>query len=513
MVEESWLWVLFVGALSFSILLQWGLNRKRKLKLPPGPTAWPIVGCVFGLPRLNPPEKLFNKLSEKYGELMLLQLGSWSIVVTSSARMAMEILKTHDNEFANRPDVISSRLNFNNTGLIQMHSTNPLFKRTRRMFSAEIVSPRKVLETGVIRRKQTLRTLRSIVQDFDAGRSVNFTHEMKTLAMNLSMSICFGTDYATKVNDEAEALIHTYGKMMAIWTRRSLGAIFPALRWLDLDGIESGFADVELQLRTNITALIEKKKQEMSMWSAEDIQAGANEGDVMTKFLSMEGEDRCSEDQLISVVFTILLAGTDTVFNVVTEAMYALLMHPNFYHRAVEELDAVVGKSRLVEEADIPKLPMIQNIIKETFRIKPAGPSLVPRKNFEACEVAGYHIPANTTVFVNCIPLKRDPSFWDSPDEFNPDRFIDSKVTVLGSDFNYLPFGYDKRTCPGLNLGMITVQYILAACLQCISWKLSRPRRLDIETDDDPRKVDDVMVDGKQRVDPALLEFAPQPVK
>lgn len=154
MVEELWLWVLFVGVLSFSILLQWGLNRKCKLKFLFGLIVWLIVGCVFGLLRLNLFEKLFNKFLEKYGEFMFLQLGLWLIVVMFSVRMVMEIFKIYDNEFVNCLDVISFCFNFNNMGLIQMYSINLFFKRMCCMFSVEIVLLRKVLEMGVIRRKQ-----------------------------------------------------------------------------------------------------------------------------------------------------------------------------------------------------------------------------------------------------------------------------------------------------------------------------------------------------------------------
>lgn len=205
---------------------------------------------------------------------------------------------------------------------------------------------------------------------------------------------------------------------------------------------------------------------------------------------------------------TLLLAGTDTIYKVMTEAIHEVVRHANIYRRALDELDTVVGTSRLVEESDIAKLPFIQNIIKETLRMHPPGPTLLPHSNFEACEVGGYHIPANCTVMINLHPIHRNPAFWDSPLEFSPDRFNETKLMVQGSDFHYIPFGYGKRQCPGINLAMTTVQYVVAMCLQCIIWQIPPgvERRMNLSTLKAPRKKDDLVLDGKLRVDRRLLE-------
>lgn len=200
-----------------------------------------------------------------------------------------------------------------------------------------------------------------------------------------------------------------------------------------------------------------------------------------------------------------MLAGSDSISRGVGRAMQELLKQPLLHQRALDELDEVVGRRRLVEESDISSLPLINNIIKETLRLHPPAQLLIPHGNVEQCEVAGYHIPARSTVLVNLYALSRDPSFWNSPLEFAPDRFVDSNLTVQGSDFHYIPFGYGRRGCPGLNLGMITVQYALALCLQCILWRLPAGATIS-ETYIDWKNSPDLIVDGDLRVDLHLLE-------
>lgn len=201
----------------------------------------------------------------------------------------------------------------------------------------------------------------------------------------------------------------------------------------------------------------------------------------------------------------LLIAGSDSISRGLGIAIEELLKQPLLHKRALDELDEVVGRERLVEESDIPNLPLIQNIIKEALRIHPPAQLLIPHGNFEPCEVAGYHIPKNSSVLINLYALSRDPSFWESPMEFLPDRFIASNLTVQGSDFHYIPFGYGKRGCPGLNMGITTLNYGLALCLQCINWRLAAGTKVSetyVAWKDSP----DMLVDGELRIDPRLLD-------
>lgn len=153
--------------------------------------------------------------------------------------------------------------------------------------------------------------------------------------------------------------------------------------------------------------------------------------------------------------------------------MAELLKAPEALARATEELDRVVGRERLVTEADIPNLPYLEAILKETMRLHPVGPLLAPRQSREDVSVAGYCIPAGTRVFINVWAIARDPSVWgDDSWEFRPERFIGSSVDVKGQHMELLPFGSGRRMCPGIGLGLKMVQMTLANLLLGFSWRL-----------------------------------------
>ncbi|KAD3337066.1 hypothetical protein E3N88_32586 [Mikania micrantha] len=142
-------------------------------------------------------------------------------------------------------------------------------------------------------------------------------------------------------------------------------------------------------------------------------------------------------------------------------------------NKVVEEIDQVVGKNKLLQESDIPNLPYLQNTVKETLRLHPAAP-LLQKLPTEDCIVGGYHIPANTITFINLWSLGRDPTYWERPLEFRPERFEEKQIDVRGQNFHFLPFGSGKRMCPGVSLGLMFVYTILGSMIQCFTWKAGK---------------------------------------
>lgn len=209
----------------------------------------------------------------------------------------------------------------------------------------------------------------------------------------------------------------------------------------------------------------------------------------------------------------LFIAGTDTSSVTVEWAMSELLRHPQIMKKAQQELDTVVGTGRLVAESDLPQLPYLVNIVKETFRLHPVVPLLIPHESVQPCQVLGYEIPAKTRLLVNVWGMGRSSEVWEDALSFNPDRFQERCVSsslflnpslpdegiyftqiipcvsgcrdldVRGKHFELLPFGTGRRGCPGITLGLTLVQYSLARLLQAFTWSLpdgNKPEDLDM---------------------------------
>ena len=168
----------------------------------------------------------------------------------------------------------------------------------------------------------------------------------------------------------------------------------------------------------------------------------------------------------------LIAGGTESSAVTVEWAISELLKKPEVIAKATEELDRVIGRSRWVTEKDIPQLPYVDAIVKETMRLHPVAPLLVPRLAREDATVDGYDIPAGTRVLVSVWSIGRDPALWDAPEEFMPERFLGSKLDVKGQDYELLPFGSGRRMCPGYSLGLKVIQVSLANLLHGFAWRL-----------------------------------------
>lgn len=143
--------------------------------------------------------------------------------------------------------------------------------------------------------------------------------------------------------------------------------------------------------------------------------------------------------------------------------------------KAQEELDLRVGMERQVDESDIKNLIYLQAIVKETLRLYPAGPLLGPREAFEDCTVAGHPVAAGTRLVVNIWKIQRDPRVWSNPSSFQPERFTTNhaNVDVRGQQFELIPFGSGRRSCPGVSFALQVLHLTLARLLH--AFELANP--------------------------------------
>ena len=165
-------------------------------------------------------------------------------------------------------------------------------------------------------------------------------------------------------------------------------------------------------------------------------------------------------------------AGSETSSMTVEWAMAELMKHPRVLKKAQKEVRQVLGAKAGVDEEGTQELNYLKLVIKETMRLHPPLPLLLPRECRESCEIGGYHIPVKTRVMVNAWALGRDPNCWTDAEKFLPERFQDSSIDYKGNNFEFIPFGAGRRMCPGLSFGIADVEFPLAMLLYHFDWEL-----------------------------------------
>ena len=133
-----------------------------------------------------------------------------------------------------------------------------------------------------------------------------------------------------------------------------------------------------------------------------------------------------SDPQIVQIIGDLFTAGTETTATTLKWALVYMLNHPDIQEKVHNEIFDVIGLERPPTMRDKPNLPYTEACVLETQRMALG----VPHANTEDIIFRGYHIPKGTTIMSNLYSVHRNPSVWDKPYEFNPERFLDEDGTV-----------------------------------------------------------------------------------
>jgi len=164
--------------------------------------------------------------------------------------------------------------------------------------------------------------------------------------------------------------------------------------------------------------------------------------------------------------------------------MTELMHNPEVMRKVKKELAQVIGVGKAVEEADMARLPYLQVVIKESLRMHPPAPVLLPRRAKTDVEVCGLTIPQGAQVLINEWTIGRSPEVWEDADVFSPERFLDSDIDFKGRHFKLTPFGSGRRICPGSLLAVRMLHLMLGSLVNCFDWKLENnmePKDMDLD--------------------------------
>lgn len=188
-------------------------------------------------------------------------------------------------------------------------------------------------------------------------------------------------------------------------------------------------------------------------------------------------------DSIKAIILDMFSAGTDTTHTALEWTMTELLKHPEVMKKAQAEIRRITGSKISVTQDDVEKTLYLKAVIKESLRLHPPIPMLLPRESTKDVKVQGYDILAKTRVIINAWAIGRDPSSWENPEEFRPERFLESAIDFKGNDFQFIPFGAGRRGCPGTPFASSLIEITLASLLHKFNWALpggAKPEDLDI---------------------------------
>ncbi|KAK9082677.1 hypothetical protein Scep_029148 [Stephania cephalantha] len=468
--EPQHLLMIVLTIFFLAILYSVSLSRtwSKKTNLPPSPPKFPFIGNFYQMGDLL--HHSFRDLSRKYGPIMLLHLGHTPVLVISSAEMAREIMNNHDSVFTNRPALTAAQIILYKCQDIGYAPYGEYWKQVRKICVMDLLSVKRVQSFKIIREEETDFFIKKITQSCSQGSPVNLSEMLLTLSNNILSRCAFG-----KIPEDVDGF-NRFGKLareaMQLLGAFSIGDFFPCFRWMDvLTGLTRRMKRTSQQLDVLFDSIIDEHLMKRDIQHSLDTKQ-----DFVDFLLHVQKEKKLNidigNDNIKAILMDMFIAGTDTTATVIEWAMAELLKSPDTMKKAQAEVRKIVGKKMKVKEEDIQQMEYLKCVIKEALRLHPPVPLLIPRESVTSTQIKEYTIPSKTRVYINVWAIQRDPVLWDKADEFIPERFIESTIDFRGQDFELVPFGSGRRSCPGVSFGIAVVELALANLLCWFDWDL-----------------------------------------
>ncbi|TKY46660.1 Flavonoid 3',5'-hydroxylase 1 [Spatholobus suberectus] len=457
----------------FSIRL---IFRSSSKNLPPGPRGWPILGA---LPLLGTmPHVTLSNMAKKFGPIMFLKMGTCDTVVASSPDAAQAFLKTLDHNFLNRPIIAGAvHLGYNAQDLV-FANYGPRWKLLRKLTNQHMLGGKALHDWAHVRTSEVKHMLRAMHECAKQGELVEVGDLLSCAITNMVSQVVLSHRIFSNKGSESKEFKDMVVELMTI-SGVNIGDFIPCIAWMDLQGVVGRMKRLHKRFDEFLTKIIEEHVE-----SSHKRKGKPDFLDIVMTNGENPSEDKLSLSNIKALLLDLFTAGTDTSSSIIEWALAELLENPNILIMAQKEMDQVIGRQRLLDESDLPKLPYLQAICKETYRLHPSTPLGVPRVAAEACQVDGYYIPKNTRLNVNIWAIGRDPNVWSNPLEFNPKRFLrgkGAKIDPSGVDFELIPFGAGRRICAGYRMAVGVIEYILGSLVHSFDWKLPNGVELNMD--------------------------------
>ncbi|CAO2834962.1 unnamed protein product [Amaranthus hypochondriacus] len=404
---------------------------------------------------------------------MSLKLGSVTTIVISSSEIAQEMFVQHDLALSSRAIPHAEEIDNHDKLSVIWLPVCPKWRQLRKiatiqLFTAQqLDSSRDLRESKVKELVEYVRECCNTSVSVDIGK-VGFT------TLNLLSNTFFSKNLASYTSDSQE-FKNLVSHLSEESGKPNISDFYPFIKQFDLQGVWKRCNESFNKILGIFEEFIDTRLKD----EFKDLKA-----DVLSTLLKLVEDEELSLDEVKHFLFDLFVAGTDTTSTTLEWAMTELLRNPKIISKAQIEMDKILGKNQSVQESDIEKLPYLQAIVKETFRVHPPNPFLVPHKSEKDVQLGGYLVPKNSTIWVNIWSINYDSRVWSNAEMFVPERFLEKEINIKGRNFELIPFGSGRRICPGMPLAHRMLHLMLATLLQSFNWKYfheKRPKEICVE--------------------------------
>ncbi|XP_070627170.1 cytochrome P450 2A13 [Bos indicus] len=463
MLASGLLLVALLACLTIMVLMSVWRQRNLKGKLPPGPTPLPFIGNYL---QLNT-EQMCNsliKISEHYGPVFTVHLGTRQIVVLCGYDAVKEALVDQAEEFSGRGKQATFDWLFKGYGVA--FSNGERAKQLRR-FSITTLRDFGVGKRGIEERIQEEAGF--LIEAFrdTRGAFIDPTFFLSRTVSNVISSIVFGDrfDYEDKQFLSLLRMMLGSFQFTATSTGQLYEMFYSVMKYLP-GPQQQAFKELQ-GLEDFIAKKVEQNQRTLDPNSPRDF---------IDSFLIRMQEEKENPNtefyrkNLVMTTLSLFFAGTETVSTTMRYGFLLLMKHPDVEAKIHEEIDRVIGKNRQPKFEDRAKMPYTEAVIHEIQRFGDMIPMGLPRRVTKDTKFRDFLLPKGTEVFPMLGSVLRDPKFFSNPRDFNPQHFLDEKGQFKKSDA-FVPFSIGKRYCFGEGLARMELFLFFTTIMQNFRFK------------------------------------------
>nr|WGC54935.1 tyrosine N-monooxygenase [Echinochloa crus-galli var. zelayensis] len=429
-------------------------------------------------------------LKEMNTNILCLRVGAVHVIVVACPELARDNLRKNDAAFASRPITFASgSFSFGYKGSI-LSPYGAQWKKMRRVLTSEVLSAPMERRLQSRRAEEADHLIRFVYNQCNTSSPANSStvvdvrHVAQHFCGNMIRRLMFGQRHfvepvpfsapaGTGPGPEEVAHVGALFTLLNYVYSFSISDYIPEWIGLDLDGHKKVAKDVMKTLNRLHDPIIDER---IHRWSGLRKRGDKRDPrdflDVLVSLQDSEGQPLLSLDEIKAQTAEIMFAIVDNPSNAVEWAFAEMVNKPEVMKQAINEMNTVVGKERLVQESDIPRLNYLKACIREAFRLHPYHAFNPPHVAMEDTIVSGYFIPKDSHVLVSRVGLGRNPDIWEAPLEFRPERHMknNSDVALTEPDLRFISFSTGRRGCPGVSLGSSVTMMLFARLLQGFTW-------------------------------------------
>jgi cytochrome P450 len=277
------------------------------------------------------------------------------------------------------------------------------------------------------------------------GERVDVAHALRELTLRVALRCLFGVD----IGESTEQLGRLAARQL-----ECLASPFSVLLPARIPGTPyAELIETCERLEARMRGLIDARRR-----------SSAAPDDALSLLLTASGDDALDDDELIGQMNTLFVAGHETTATTLAWTVLLLARHPAALDAVTDEIEATLGDDDPTPDA-LSALGALDRVTKESLRLLPPAPVLFTRVLSREAKLGPHTLPAGAGVVLSPLVTQRDPSVFERPSAFVPERWKGAQPTT----YQYIPFGAGARMCLGAAFANMALRLLLPMVLRRFS--------------------------------------------